>query len=120
MEGQAVHPLDLVLMKKQPIQSLEASERVLIDAPKTVSMQEKMAQVVEVHENVILEELQMIFLRRHRDHTRKLLHKYVQTCNFRKKQFYESLFICGPFSCLLYLQVEILQTSEALKDVIRK
>lgn len=43
MEGQVVHPLDLVLMKKQPIQSLKASERVLIDAPKTVSMQEKMA-----------------------------------------------------------------------------
>lgn len=30
------------------------------------------------------------------------------------------LIICGQFDCLLYLQVEILQTSEALKDVIGK
>lgn len=28
--------------------------------------------------------------------------------------------ICGQFDCLLYLQVEILQISEALKDVIWK
>lgn len=57
MEGQAIYPLNLVLVKKQPIQSLKASECILINAPKTVSMQEQMAEVVEVYENVILEKL---------------------------------------------------------------
>lgn len=57
MEGQAVNPLNLVLVQKQSVQSTKASECILVDAPQTVSMQEQMAKVVEVHECVILQEL---------------------------------------------------------------
>ena len=63
MEGQAVDPLNLVLVQKQSVQSSEASEGVLVNAPQAVSMQEQVAQVVEVHKCVILQELQMILLR---------------------------------------------------------
>lgn len=69
MEGQAVNPLDLILVQKQSVQSLKASECVLVDAPQTVSVQEQMAQVVEVHECVILQELQMIILQRYKEIT---------------------------------------------------
>lgn len=62
VEGQAVHPLDLVLVQKQTVQGTEASECVLVDVPQTVSMQEQMAEIVKVHECVVLKELQMIIL----------------------------------------------------------
>lgn len=74
MEGQAVNPLDLVLVQKQSVQGSKASEGVLVNAPQSVSMQEQVAQVVEVHECVILQELQMIILKRYREHTIARLH----------------------------------------------
>lgn len=67
VEGQAVNPLNLVLVQKQSVQCSKTSKGVLVEAPQTVAMQEQVAQVVEVHERVILKELQMIILRRHRE-----------------------------------------------------
>lgn len=66
MEGQAVNPLDLVLVQKQSVQGSKTFEGVLVNAPQTVSMQEQVAQVVEVCKCVILQELQMVILQRWR------------------------------------------------------
>lgn len=57
MEGQPVDPLDLVLVQEQTVERSQASESVLVQAPQVVPVKEQMAQVVEVHERVIREEL---------------------------------------------------------------
>lgn len=81
MEGQAVDPLNLVLVQKQSVQSSEASEGVLVNAPQAVSMQEQVAQVVEVHKCVILQELQMILLRE--KHNIKIIQRML--CSFQNE-----------------------------------
>ncbi|TNN66090.1 hypothetical protein EYF80_023718 [Liparis tanakae] len=59
VEGLVVNRLDLVLVQKQSVQGPEASKRVLVQAPQTIAVQEQVAQVAEVHECVILQELQV-------------------------------------------------------------
>lgn len=62
MEGQAVDPFNLVLVQKQAVQSPKAPEGFLVKAPQMIPMEEQMAQVVEVHKGIILQELQVIIL----------------------------------------------------------
>lgn len=74
MEGQAINPLNLILVQKQTVQGPKASEGVLVEAPQTVSVQKQVAKVVEVCKGVILQELQMIILKRYREDTITRLH----------------------------------------------
>lgn len=62
MESLPVDPLDAILVKKQAVQHSQTTEGVLAQAPEPIAMQEKVAEVEEVDEQIVFQELQLVVL----------------------------------------------------------
>lgn len=62
MESLPVDPLDVVLVKKQAVQHAQTTEGVLAETPEPIAMQEEVAEVEEVDEQIVLQELQLVVL----------------------------------------------------------
>lgn len=77
MERQVVNPLDLILVQKETIEGMKTPKGVLVESPQVISVEEQVAQIVEVSECVVLQELQMILLRRRDDKAVSLISLWV-------------------------------------------
>lgn len=54
MESLPVDPLDAVLVEKQAVQHAQTTEGVLAEAPEPIAVQEEVAEVEEVDEQIVL------------------------------------------------------------------
>lgn len=62
VESLPVDPLDAVLVEKQAVQYAQTTEGVLPETPEPIAVQEEVAEVEEVDEQVVLQELQLVVL----------------------------------------------------------
>lgn len=62
MKRLPVDPLDAVLVEKQAVQHTQTTEGVLAEAPEPIAVQEEVAEVEEVNEQIVFQELQLVVL----------------------------------------------------------